>query len=176
MGDLMDDTERTIRRLRIDARRQQEEAEAVVAELARASRTLRDAVLDHGRAGRGLRVEVGESVIVGRAVHVGTDLVRIMGSDRQPVDVAFAAVSGIQVSGGDSGSASVSTGYPDTLLARARELVQVNAGVEIGRFAAPAIRGRLMAATVTHLEVDDPGDRSWIVPAGAVAWIRRSDA
>ena len=174
MGDLMDDTERTIRRLRIDAREQQEEAEAVVAELARASRSLRDAVLDLARAGRMLRVEVGGAVIAGTAVHVGTDLVRIAGAGREPTDVAFDAISGIQATTDGGPSRPVSTGYPDTILARARELVQVNARVEIGRRDAPAVNGELMAATSTHLEIEDGSRRSWIVPAAGIAWMRRS--
>ena len=175
MGELMDDAERTIRRLRADAREQREDAEAVAAELATASRSLRDAVLDHARAGRSIRVEVGPMIFAGRIVHAGADLVRLVGVGRPPVDVVLSGVSGLRTAGSDRGSATVSTGYPDTLLARCRELVQVNAGVEIGRHDAPTVRGTLIAATASHLEVRDNAAVTWFVPIDSAAWVSRID-
>jgi hypothetical protein len=169
----MDDAERTIRRLRADARSQQEDAEVVVAELAKASRTLRDAVLDHARSGHGIRIELGETWLSGTVVHVGDDLVRIVVADHTSIDVVLPAVSALRISGGGNGPATVSTGYPDTLLARCRELVQTNARVEIGRCSAPPITGELQAATGTHLEVDVGSNNRWLVPLDAVCSIRR---
>lgn len=175
MGDLMDDAERTIRRLRADARAQQEDAEAVVAELAMASRTLRDAVLDHARCGRIIRIDLGDASLSGTVVHVGAELVRIVGSDHVPVDVVLRAVSALRVSGSDQGPATVSTGYPDTLLARCRELVQSNARLEIGRSLGPPVIGELVAATGTHLEIDAASYGQWLLPLDAVCSVRRAE-
>lgn len=176
MGDVMDEAERRIRQLRIDARAQQEDAEAAVAELARASRTLRDAVLDHARAGRQFRIEIGETNLTGSVVHVGSGLVRVAGVDTGAIDVALDAVTGLQATASDRAATSVSTGYPDTLVARARELVQVNARVEIGRRVGRPVRGDLVAVSTTHLELDGGEDRIVLVPLENTASIRRINA
>lgn len=170
----MDDAERTIRRLRIDARADQEDAEAAVAELSRAVRTLRDALLDHARSGATMRVEVGESSFGGRVVHVGDDVVRVVVGDQPAMDIAVSAIDGVFVSAEPSGPVVVSSGYPKTILARCRELVQGNAEVEIGRRALPAIAGLLMAVSATHLEVAPTGGGVWLVPIAEVAWVART--
>jgi len=176
MGDLMDEAERTIRRLRADAREQQEDAEAVVAELAMAARSLRDVVLDHARQGRSIRAEIGSTILAGSVVHVGADLLRLVGPERPPIDLVLSAVTSIRSVdlGGDQ--RTVSVGYPDTLLARCRELVQVNARVEMGRHDAGSIRGALMAATASHFELVDDADGAWIVPIDSAVWVGRIDA
>lgn len=173
MGDLMDDAERTIRRLRAGAREQQEEAEAVVAELAMATRTLREAVLDHGRRGGSVRIELGPTTLSGTIVHVGTDLVRLLRADRQVVDVVLSAASSVRIETSERSATPVTTGYPESVVARCRELVQVNAEVEIGRSVPPVLRGRILAANESHLELVDGTGGRWLVPTGAVCWIRR---
>ena len=173
MGDLMDDAERTIRRLQADAREQQVDAEAVVAELAMASRTLRDALLDHARSGCSIRLELGDTSLTGTVVHVGDELVRVVMIDQRSIDVGLAAVSAVRITGRGRAAATVSTGYPATLLARCRELVQVNARVDIGRSGASSISGELLAATATHLEIDGGSSGRWLVPLDAVCSVSR---
>lgn len=170
----MDDAERTIRRLRSDSRADQEDAEAAAAELSRAVRSLRDALLDHARSGAEMRVEVGGSSFVGRVVHVGDDVIRIVVADQSPMDIAVSAMSAVFVSGESSRPVAVSSGYPATLLARCRELLQVNAEVEIGRRSSPPIAGTLMAATATHVEVAPAGGGVWLVPIVDVSWVLRT--
>ena len=173
MGRSMDDAERAIQRLRVDARAMQEDAELAVAELARATRSLRDAMLDHARAGSAIRLELGGTTFAGRVVHVGDDVVRLVRADRDPVDVAISALSGVHVAAPDAGPCSVSTGYPATLLARCRELLQANTEVEIGRRVLSPVRGTLAAATATHIEADTSDGGAWLVPLAEVAWIER---
>ena len=173
MGELMDEAERTIRRLRADARERQEDAEAVVAELAMASRTLRDAILDHARAGNSFRVELASTTLSGTVVHVGADLIRLVATDGRAVDVALAAVSAVRVEPSSRAAAPVTIGHPQSVLARCRELVHVNAEVEIGRPGPWVIKGRVMAATASHLELADDTAGSWLVPIGAVCWVRQ---
>ena len=175
MGDSMDDTERTIRRFRVDARAMQEEAEAAVAELAMATRTLRDAVLDHARSGATMRVEIGTSVLSGRVLHVGSELVRLAVADGAPIDVALEAISLIRVLPADTGRATVTTGHPETMLARCRELVQVNAEVDIGLRAAATATGALLAATSTHLELASTAGGTLLIPMTSLGWIGPSE-
>ncbi len=175
MGRSMEDAERTIRQLRVDARAMQEDAELAVAELARATRTLRDALLDLARAGSPIRLEVADAMLAGAVVHVGDDVVRLVRPDRGVVDVAISALAGVQAEAATSGHATVSVGYPASLLARCRELLQVNAHVEIGRRTRPPVLGALQAATPTHVELSAVGDVTWLVPLAEVAWVRRVD-
>lgn len=171
----MDETERAIQQLRVDARALQEDAEAAVAELARATRNLRDAVLDHARSGARFRIEVGDVVFAGQVVHVGDDVVRLVVGDRAPVDLAISAVRLVRSSPGETASAPVSVGYPATLLARCRELLQVSASVELGRRTGTPLLGSLVAATSTHVELAGRGAETMLVPLGEVAWVSRSD-
>ncbi len=171
MGDSMDDTERTIRRFRVDARAMQEDAEAAVAELAMATRTLRDAVLDHARSGAAMRFEIGTAALSGRVRHVGSEVVRLAVADGSPVDVALDAVSLVRVVPGDAGRVAVTTGHPETVLARCRELVQVNAEVKIGLRAAETATGVLLAASSTHLELASSTGGALLIPMASLAWI-----
>jgi len=169
----MDEAERAIRQLRVDARAMQEDAELAVAELARATRSLRDALLDLARSGADLRVEVCEATFSGRVVHVGEDVVRIARSDRPLVDIAISALSGVHAESPSGVHAPVSTGYPATIVARCRELLQASAGVEIGRRSAAPVVGEMQAATATHVELVTPNSGIWLVPLAEVAWVER---
>jgi len=169
----MDDAERTIRQLRVDARAMQEDAEGAVAELARATRSLRDAVLDLARNGSELRVEMSQATFTGRVVHVGEDVVRIARSDRPLVDIAISAIGGVHAASSSAHQAAVSTGYPATLVARCRELLQSSADVEVGRRSLAPVLGALQAATATHLELRAVNGGVWLIPLAEVAWVER---
>lgn len=175
MGRSMDEAERTIRQLRVDARAMQEDAEEAVAELAKATRSLRDAILDLARSGAELRLELAVTTFTGRVVHVGDDVVRIARTNRPLVDVAISALSGVHASQGCAGHASVSTGYPATLVARCRELLQGSAGVEVGRRSLVSVVGELRAATATHVELSTAKGGSWLIPLDEVAWVERTE-
>lgn len=171
----MEDAERTIRQLRIDSRAMQEDAEVAVAELARATRTLRDAILDLARSGADMRVELVGATFAGRVVHVGEDVVRIARTDRPLVDIAISAISGVHALPGDAGPATVSSGYPATLVARCRELVQASAGVEVGRRGLAPTAGLLVAATATHVELATVNGGTSLIPLAEIGWVERVD-
>lgn len=173
MGRTMDEAERTLRALRSDERADREEAEAAVAELARSQRSLRDAVLDLARSGAPVRVELSTAVVAGRVVHVGDALVRVVNGQGDVVDVALDASMAVVFEGGRHLPATVTTGYPATLLARCRELVQANAAVEIGRRGGTVLVGALVAATSTHLELDGGDGEVVLVPLAEVASVAR---
>jgi len=169
----MEEAERTLRQLRVEARQLQEDAEAAVAELARATRSLRDAILDLARNGSELRLELAGTSFTGRVVHVGEDVVRLARSDRPLVDVAISAIGGAHAASSSVGQVAVSTGYPATLVARCRELLQASAGVEIGRRSLAPVVGDLKAATATHVELATPSGGVWLIPLAEVAWVER---
>ena len=173
MGRTMEEAERTIRQLRVDARSMQEDAEVAVAELARATRSLRDAILDLARNGSELRVELVEATFSGRVVHVGEDVVRIARPGRPLVDIAISAISGVHAASSSIGQAGVSTGYPATLIARCRELLQASADVEVGRRGLSPVLGELTAATATHVELGTANGGVWLIPLAEMAWVER---
>lgn len=151
----------------------QEDAEVAVAELARATRSLRDAILDLARSGSELRVELIGATFSGRVVHVGEDVVRIARINRPSVDIAISAISGAHAVPGLAGKAAVSTGYPATLVGRCRELVQASAGVGIGRRGLSSVFGELAAATATHVELSTENGGTSLIPLAEVAWVER---
>lgn len=169
----MEEAERTIRQLRVDARAMQEDAEGAVAELARATRSLRDALIDLGRTGVDVRVELAGKNVVGPVVHVGDDVVRLVRVDRRVVDIVISAIGGVHATPVLAGHATVSTGYPATMLARCRELVQAGAGVELGRRRHDPVVGELAAATSTHVELVTSRSGVALVPLAEVAWVER---
>ena len=169
----MEEAERTIRQLRVDARAMQEDAEVAVAELARATRSLRDAILDLARNGSELRLELVGATFSGRVVHVGDDVVRIARVDRPLVDIAISAIGGAHAAPSGAGQVAVSTGYPATLVARCRELLQASADVEVGRSGLAPVLGELRAATATHVELATADGGTWLIPLAEVAWVER---
>lgn len=169
----VDHDERELRRLRAEAREQLEEAEAVALELAAATRSLRDALLDEGRLGHELRIDLADTTLVGRAEHVGASVLRLVGADGTRRTISIPAIEGVAVDRRESSASLVSVGYPETVEARLREWVQVRAAVEIARRNSPVVSGVLRAITPTHVELIQDGDRALLVPHDAVAWARR---
>jgi hypothetical protein len=171
--DQVDHDERELRRLRAEAREQLEEAEAVALELAAATRSLRDALLDEGRLGHELRIDLAGTTLVGRAEHVGASVLRLMSADGTRRTISIPAIDGVLVDRRDSSASLVSVGYPETVEACLREWVQVGAVVEIARRTSPAVIGVLRAVTPTHVELAQDDGRAVLVPHTAVAWARR---
>ncbi len=169
----MDGNDRELRRLRLEAREQLEDAEEAAGELAAATRSLRDALLDEGRQGFVVQVEVGGTEIVGRVEHVGDELVRVCSPDGARTAIVLDAIQAVRVVRRDGHASLVSIGYPQTLSARLREWVQVGAAVEVGRRSGAPTRGRLRAVTPTHVELVDGEHVAWLIPLSATAWAKR---
>lgn len=170
----MDDADREVQRLRLESRGDREDAEASAAALAAATRSFRDAILDHARSGAELRVDVAGASMSGRVVHVGEDLVRLVTADLPSIDISIGAIDGVFVREAPIRPTAVSTGYPATMLARCRELVQVNADVRMGRRSSSVIVGTLTAVSATHVEVAPQAEGNWLLPLGDLAWVARA--
>ena len=170
----MDEHEIELRRLRLEAREQLEDAEAAAHELAVSLRTMRDVLLDEGRQAHVVKVDVANLEIVGRVEHVGDSVVRLCGADGRRTTIALDAVDGVRVVREESRAVLVSVGYPATIEARLREWVQVQAMIEVGRRnVAGTLLGRLRAVTPTHIELAPTATVGQFVPLAALAWVRR---
>lgn len=180
----MDAHERRLRRLRLDAREQLEDAETTALELARATRTLREALLDEARQGCEIHLEFANGDRSGHGLatfelrgvveHVGDEVIRVCAADGQRTDVVIGALVGVRTVRPGRGATTVGVGYPQTMVARLRELVQVNARIELGRRSGPPVIAELRAVTPSHVELRGNADSTQFVPLPEIAWVRRT--
>ncbi len=186
--------ERSVRRIRQEARSFQEDVEASVAELAASDRTLRDVLIDYGKQGFELRVEVADRYLVGRIEHVGKSVLRLVLSEGRKVDIAIEHVVGIRRVGITVLPGEVTSGHPASLIARLRESVQTQEMVHVERVSGEAIDGRVVAVLDSAVEIESgraPANSvrsgsansmnsgpngatvQWLVPIEAIIWMWR---
>ncbi len=181
--------ERSVRRIRQEARSFQEEVEASVAELAASDRTLRDVLVDYGKQGFELRVEVTGHYLVGRIEHVGKTVLRLVLSEGRKVDMVINHIVGIRRVGSEVLAGEVTTGHPASMIARLREAVQTQELVHVERVSGEAIDGRVVAVLDTAVEIvsgrtqsnsvrsagagHSGADVQWLVPIDAIVWMWR---
>jgi hypothetical protein len=163
--------ERELRRLRLEARANLEEAEACVGEVAAASRTMTDILGDLGLLSVPLAVDVPGRQIHGVIVHVGAEAVRLETPGAEAFDIAVAAIAGVRSSGESRGVVQISNGHPATMLARLRELSTTSERVTMGRYFASELVGTVLVAGVNHVQLEDNQSKMWFVPASSVAWV-----
>ncbi len=175
--------ERSVRRIRQEARSFQEEVEASVAELAASDRTLRDVLIDYGKQGFELRVEVVDRYLVGRIEHVGKSVLRLVLSEGRKVDIVVEHIVGIRRVGSELLPGEVTSGHPASMIARLREAAQTQEMVHIERVSGEAIDGRVVAVLDTAVEIESGSTRAgagqsgatvqWLVPIDAIIWMWR---
>ncbi len=163
--------EREIRRLRLEARANLEEAEAAVGELAAASRTMTDIIGDLGRLAVPVVLDIPVRQIHGLIVHVGTEVIQLETPGGEVFDVAVAAIAGVRSSGHSRGAVQISTGHPASMIARLRELSAASQRVTVGRYFASELVGTLLVAGVNHVQLEDNQSKMWFLPASSVAWV-----
>jgi len=169
----MDGHDHELRRLRLEAREQLEEAEAAALELSAATRTLGEALLDAGRQGRSVAVETGSIEIRGHIDHAEAELIQLTSVDGRSTSIVIEAMTAVHVVANGTGAKRVGRGHPQTIEALLREWVQTPTEVEIGRTQGRVVRGRVRCVTPTHVEVLDSSGDSWMIPHPALAWVRR---
>lgn len=169
LGVLADDKE--LRRLRLEARANLEEAEAAVAEVAAASRTMTDIIGDLGRLGVPVAIDIPGRQIQGLIVHVGTEMTQLRTAGGDVFDIAVAAIGGIRSSGESLGPVKIGKGHPETMIARLRELSVSQERVTMARFFGGELVGNLMVAGVNHVQLEDIQSKMWFVPIASVAWV-----
>ncbi len=166
---LADDKE--LRRIRLEARANLEEAEAAVGEVAAASRSMIDIIGDLGRLGVSVAVDVPGRQIHGRIIHVGVAMCQLQTPGEDVFDIAVAAIAGIRSSGESLGPAKIGKGHPDTLISRCRELAVNQDRITLARYFGSELVGNIMIAGVNHIQLEDNQSKMWFVPIKAVAWI-----
>lgn len=164
--------DRSLRELRLEARVFQEDLEATVAEHAASDRSMRDALIDYGKAGYRVRVEANARSLVGQIEHVGTSLVRLATVEGHKIDIATPAIAGVRVDVGIRTPCSVTTGHPGSMIARMREAIQTDEVIHIERQSGESVDGKVVAVLAEAVEVQAAG-ALWLIPLDAICWIWR---
>lgn len=163
--------DRELRRIRLAARANLEEAEAAVAEVAAASRTMTDIIGDLGRLSVPVAVDVPGRQIHGVIVHVGAEMTQLETPGGDVFDIAIKAIGGIRSSGESRGPMKIGRGHPSTMIARLRELAVNQERITLARFFGGEVIGHLMVAGINHVQLEDNQSKMWFVPVDSIAWI-----
>lgn len=158
--------------MRQEARLVQEDLEASVAEHAASDRSMREVLIDYGKAGYRLRVEASGRSIVGQVEHVGTTLVRLATVEGRKIDIATPSIVGIRVDVGIRSPGSVTTGHPGSMIARMREAIQTEEILHVERQSGESIAGQVVAVLAEAVEIQAAG-ALWLVPLDAICWVWR---
>ncbi len=163
--------ERVAQELRLQQRDYLEEVENAVAETEAASTTLEARLLHLGNRSVEVTIEIGEMDLRGKIVHISSEFVTLRSPSNEEIGVVLSRVEAIRFGPALGAPAPVHKGYPQTLLARLRELWTAEERCTIGRVSGPAIVGIIHAVTEGHLEISDGRGGNWLIPLGSVAWI-----
>lgn len=166
----MDLEHRRLRALRLEAAAEQAEVEHSTAELEAADRSMADVLFELGNAGSEIVCETLAGPVRGRVVHVGSELMRVLGADSATVDVALRHIHGVRTVAVGRAS-TVSSGHPSTVVARCRELANSGVRVELGSAVAVPMRGVITVAGDHHV-AGEGATGAWFVPIGSVCLIR----
>lgn len=180
----VDEHERTLRRLRQEARARLEEIEAAEAERELAGRSLADELHEWALRGAVLAIEVANQVVRGRICHLGATVVEIdTGETRTLIGVDRILAVWDQGELGLGVSAETAprpgpwtTGHPGSLVARLRELVGTGHEVVVGRSGAEALQGAVMAASEHHVRLLIRRTRTVVVPLNVITTLTSTTA
>ncbi len=164
----MDDVAQSMRQER---RRHLEEVEAAVAEseLARTPIDLR--LMQLGNHSIEVGLELTDREIRGRVVHVAGEIVTIETIGGDHFDVVIDRVHGVHYIDRPGDTRAVNTGFPETLVARLREIWTAGERCTIGRLVGHALVGDIRAVTDSHIELVDPQGNCWLLPHSNTAWV-----
>jgi len=165
------DDDRELRRLRLEARANLEEAEEAVAEAAAASRTMAYVLADLGRLSVPVVIDVPGRQLQGLIIHVGSEVARLETRGGGQFDIAISAIAGVRANGEARGPVQVTRGHPETMIARLRELANNQGRVTLARYSAGELVGTLQVAGVNQVQLLDTQAKTWFVPLTAIAWI-----
>ena len=163
--------ERAAQKLRLQQRDYLEEVESAVAETEAATTSLEARLLHLGNRSVEVTIEIGDIDLRGKIVHVSPEFVTLRNPSNEEFSVVLNRVEAIRFGPALGAPATVQKGYPQTLLARLRELWTAEERCTIGRISGSAIVGTIQAVTEGHLELPDGRSANWLVPLGSVAWI-----
>lgn len=165
----MDEHEREVRRLRIEARERLVEIEETEGELALATSSIVDFFLDQAALGCEVRLDLADRARLGRIVHVGVDVVTLLDDEgRRPV-VALAHLEGVQADMvAREADQSWTRGHPGTMLAHVRSLIDQPGRVVIERRSTPPVSGRVLGVAEDHVLFETTAGSATLIPLAAI--------
>lgn len=165
----MDEHEREVRRLRIEARERLVEIEEAEGELALATSSIVDFLLDSAALGSDVRLELMDRPRVGRVVHVGVDVVTLLDEEGRRSVVSLAHLEGVHVDVPTrEAGPSWTRGHPGTMLAHVRSLIDHPGRVMIERRSTPPIDGRVLGVAKDHLSFETTAGSAMLVPLDSI--------
>lgn len=164
-------SEREARIARAEYREEREAMESAVAEHHASTQQFPAALAGLGAKGVELMIEMPDRQLVGRVIHVGSELVSIENLGGERFDLAMWAIAGLRVLKAEARPSTVSSGHPNSIVARLREAVVTGQPLAVSRRFGPPVAGRLHACSDTHVEGVDHNDSFWIVPLPMVTWV-----
>ena len=166
-------SERVVREVRQEVRREREFAEAAEAEHDASTSSFPVALMGLGSQGVELMIELPDRQLVGRICHVGSELVTLENLGGERFDIATWAIAGVRLTRGQARPISVSTGHPGSLVARLREVLVSQEAVALSRRIGAPMSGRLRACSETHVEGVDHNGSHWLLPLPMITSIAR---
>ncbi len=164
----MDDHERELRRLRLEAREAQADVEDIEAELAASSALLGDMLRDWASHGRILRLDAVDRPRRGRLVHVGADVVTLLGDQGEREVISLHQVEGVAAVGISRSVLACTTGHPHSMLAHLRGLVGATPSVVVERRSTDPVSGVLVGVAKSHALVRTSVGDEVMVPIEAI--------
>lgn len=166
----MDLEHRRLRALRLEAAAEQAEVEQSTAELDAAGRSMADVFFELGTMGSEIVCELVSGPVRGQVMHVGAELVRVVGADATETDVAIRHIHGVRTVA-EGLPATVTSGHPATIVARCRELANSQIRVEVARPLGLPMRGLVKVAGERQIE-GEGATGQWFVPIDSICSIR----
>ncbi len=162
-----------------DARRERGLEHEALAEMAEEERdrtlTMQVAFLERLWAGEAVTVRVVGRAFDGVVVHVGDDLVTLLGPDEELVDVRMGAVLSVTSSRAEGGALrALEHVDPVRFVARIRELRNDEARVVVGaELGARELTGHFVRVHADHVVFAADDASEWLLPLTTIAYVRR---
>ncbi len=163
--------ERAVREARVERRDEQRMVESTVAEREASGQDFGSLLFGLGSQGIDLMVEMQDRQLVGKIVHVGSDLIVVESIGGERYDVAVSAITGLRATRGEARPGAVSTGHPNTVTARLREALATGEAVSISRQFGNPMGGTLQGVSEGHVQGVDHNGSYWFLPIGMVTWV-----
>lgn len=165
--------ERAAREARVERRDEQRMVESTVAEQEASGQDFSSLLFGLGSQGIDLMIEMQDRQLVGKIVHVGSDLIIVQSIGGERYDIAISAITGLRATRGEARPGAVSTGHPNTVTARLREALANGETVSISRRFGTPMGGTLQGVSDGHVQGVDHNGSYWFLPIGMVTWVTK---
>ncbi len=165
----MDDHERELRRLRLEARGRLRDVEAAEAELEASTASLTEVLRDWAARGHNVQLDAVDRPRRGRVAHVGDTVVTLVREDGVREVVALRHVESFAPTEVlETTWVECSAGHPHTLVAHLRAMVGGEQLVAVDRRFTGTVQGQLVGVAATHLTLRTAPGGEMVIPLDAV--------